>query len=166
MLAKTYIDSDISVAHNTGVSRNVSELARGIRERRQALKLTQEELATRAGINRESVIRIEGGGNTSTAMLRKIASALNLAAYTPDGLSPDRGDNGVMDAVMRGLKRAWIEGQDDARSVLRAVAARYVEGSDAELLAPESGRVRPLDPEGRGSDTREVRRPHREKRRR
>lgn len=51
----------------------------GIRDRRKSLKMTQEELAQKAGVSRQTVGNLENGlrMDIKIATLKKIAMALN-----------------------------------------------------------------------------------------
>ncbi|MFE6864179.1 helix-turn-helix domain-containing protein [Nocardia sp. NPDC057668] len=55
------------------------ELGAAVRERREALGLTQSELADRAGLKQPAVARFEAGGTMPTIpMLERFAEALEL----------------------------------------------------------------------------------------
>jgi len=53
-------------------------VAREVRSARDEQRLTQAELADKAGISRPTVARVEAGEDVSTATLEKIAAALGL----------------------------------------------------------------------------------------
>ena len=55
---------------------SASELGRVLRRERRALGLTQQELATRAGCRRETIIEMESGANISLYTLMAILGAL------------------------------------------------------------------------------------------
>jgi HTH-type transcriptional regulator / antitoxin HipB len=64
-----------------GVS--VSTLGRTVRERREALGLTQDELAVRAGSSRSTITRIELEGHVpSVGQLRRIGDVLGVDLFT------------------------------------------------------------------------------------
>ena len=64
-------------------SRELMELGIRIRSRRIELKLSQEELAERAGINSNTVSRIEGGQMAmSVETFRKLVEVLCMGADT------------------------------------------------------------------------------------
>lgn len=55
-------------------------LARNLRGMREASNLTQQQLATRAGVPRPTIAHLESGsGNPTLAVLVRVASALNLS---------------------------------------------------------------------------------------
>ena len=51
-----------------------------LREWRQRRLLTQEDLAKRAGVGVQTIIRIEGGQGARISTLRKLAEALDVTA--------------------------------------------------------------------------------------
>lgn len=57
----------------------MSEIARRVREARDARGWSQEEFAERAGVSRPSIARIERGDDVSTATLVKVTGALGLS---------------------------------------------------------------------------------------
>jgi transcriptional regulator with XRE-family HTH domain len=50
----------------------------GLRARREAKGLTQEQLASRAGVALRTLQRAERGGKPTVAVLQKLASALDV----------------------------------------------------------------------------------------
>ncbi len=63
-----------------GVGRVSRVVGRNVRAMRSALKLSQEELAFRAGLDRTYISQIERGiGNPSILVMAKIAEALRAA---------------------------------------------------------------------------------------
>jgi transcriptional regulator with XRE-family HTH domain len=63
------------------VSGILTDLAQNIKYYRTKLRLTQEELAEQAGINRSYLAGIEGGHrNTSVKTLEKLAQALGVTS--------------------------------------------------------------------------------------
>ena len=64
---------------------DLKELAKKIRALRRAAGLSQEELAARAGVGRNTLQRIEGArGNPTAEVLRSLGSALNADfGYSP-----------------------------------------------------------------------------------
>lgn len=71
------------VLGNRVKSRELMELGMRIRSRRIELKLSQEELAERAGINSNTVSRIEGGQMAmSVETFRKLVEVLGMGADT------------------------------------------------------------------------------------
>lgn len=69
---------------------NIQELGRRVKERRQELQLSQENLAERAGISRNYLSIIERGEarNISTGVLNQLADALELTSAELSGDSP------------------------------------------------------------------------------
>lgn len=58
---------------------DIQEIALVIRKRRDALGLTQQELATRSSVHLRSICNLEGGkGNPSIDTLLKVAEVLRL----------------------------------------------------------------------------------------
>jgi transcriptional regulator with XRE-family HTH domain len=51
-----------------------------LREWRQRRLLTQEELAAKAGLGVQTIIRVEGGQGARISTLRKLAAALDVTA--------------------------------------------------------------------------------------
>jgi HTH-type transcriptional regulator / antitoxin HipB len=59
-------------------ARRSYELGKSVRERRQALGITQTQLAERAGMTQSAVSRLEAGGMTPTiGVLDRVAAALD-----------------------------------------------------------------------------------------
>jgi transcriptional regulator with XRE-family HTH domain len=59
-------------------ARRSYELGKSVRERRLALRITQTELAERAGMTQSAVSRLEAGGMTPTiGVLDRVAAALD-----------------------------------------------------------------------------------------
>lgn len=56
----------------------MSDIAKRVREVRDVLSWSQNDLAERAGVSRPSIARIEAGEDVNTATLSKVASALGL----------------------------------------------------------------------------------------
>lgn len=69
----------------------------GIREKRVSLKMTQEELAEKAGVARQTIINLENGlrADVKVLTLIKIAKALDckVEEILPQEESEDGGDN-------------------------------------------------------------------------
>jgi transcriptional regulator with XRE-family HTH domain len=60
-----------------------SRLGKALKRARLATGLTQTELATKAGVSRAYVFRLEAGGaDPTTGILRKLAKALKVAPET------------------------------------------------------------------------------------
>ncbi len=57
-------------------ARSLAELAQAYREARKAARLTQAEVAARAGLRRETVVKLESAGNVDTLTLLKAVGAL------------------------------------------------------------------------------------------
>ncbi len=66
---------------NRATSQKLIDLGNRIRERRQEVHMSQEELAEKAGINSKTVSRIEGGQTAmSVEILQKLTEALSVDA--------------------------------------------------------------------------------------
>lgn len=70
-----YPSMDISVWQNGAMQLSVGA---AIRDRRKAAGLSQADLATRAGVNAETVNRAELGANVTIDSLLKLTRALNV----------------------------------------------------------------------------------------
>ncbi|MEU6482530.1 helix-turn-helix transcriptional regulator [Streptomyces sp. NPDC046887] len=74
--------SDPEVREGYEAARIRYELGRAVRERRESLGMTQEELARAAGLRQPAVARFEGGGTMPTLpLLERIAAALGLRLH-------------------------------------------------------------------------------------
>lgn len=97
---------------------NVLEhVSENVRRLRRAAGLSQEALATAAGVSRRMLVGIEGGDvNVSLATLDRIAAALGV--LFPDLVQqPDRPDRSRINAV------AWVGSQPGSRATLLASSA-------------------------------------------
>jgi DNA-binding XRE family transcriptional regulator len=65
---------------NELISENWIAFSRWVRDGREALGLTQEMAADKAGIDRQTWYRIEKGGSTKRATIKRIADVLGLDA--------------------------------------------------------------------------------------
>lgn len=64
--------------------RCLADLGAAFRGERKALKLTQSEVARRGGMRRETVIKLESGGNVDALTLLKAVSALGKTLRIAD----------------------------------------------------------------------------------
>ncbi|WP_028631278.1 MULTISPECIES: helix-turn-helix domain-containing protein [Pseudomonas] len=97
---------------------NVLEhVSENVRRLRRAAGLSQEALATAAGVSRRMLVGIEGGDvNVSLATLDRIAAALGV--LFPDLVQqPDRPDRSRINAV------AWVGSKPGSRATLLASSA-------------------------------------------
>ncbi|MFC5695831.1 helix-turn-helix domain-containing protein [Pseudomonas sp. GCM10022186] len=97
---------------------NVLEhVSENVRRLRRAAGLSQEALASAAGVSRRMLVGIEGGDvNVSLATLDRIAAALGV--LFPDLVQrPDRPDRSRINAV------AWVGSMPSSRATLLASAA-------------------------------------------
>ncbi|BAN48183.1 putative transcriptional regulator [Metapseudomonas resinovorans NBRC 106553] len=123
---------------------NVLEhVSENVRRLRRAAGLSQEALATAAGVSRRMLVGIEGGDvNVSLATLDRIAAALGV--LFPDLVQqPDRPDRSRINAV------AWVGSKPGSRATLLAstAARREVELWSWSLAPGERYRAEP-DAEG------------------
>ncbi|WP_083246055.1 helix-turn-helix domain-containing protein [Pseudomonas sp. TCU-HL1] len=97
---------------------NVLEhVSENVRRLRRAAGLSQEALATAAGVSRRMLVGIEGGDvNVSLATLDRVAAALGV--LFPDLVQqPDRPDRSRINAV------AWVGNKPGSRATLLASSA-------------------------------------------
>jgi transcriptional regulator with XRE-family HTH domain len=77
----------------------------GVRELRESMGLSQEELAARAGVNRLTISRIEAGKNTPRGSpLRKLA----VSSGRSSGSCEEANGNGLL--AQRGVQRDEFRG--------------------------------------------------------
>ncbi len=123
---------------------NVLEhVSENVRRLRRAAGLSQEALATTAGVSRRMLVGIEGGDvNVSLATLDRIAAALGV--LFPDLVQrPDRPDRSRINAV------AWVGAAPSSRAVLLAsAAARHEVELWSWSLAPGEHYTAESDAEG------------------
>lgn len=70
-----------------GVKPVKKKLGAAIKERREALGMTQEQLAKKAGTTQQSIANLETGKSRSTRKLVQIAKALGVRAETLEGFA-------------------------------------------------------------------------------
>jgi ribosome-binding protein aMBF1 (putative translation factor) len=87
--------------------RTPTDLAALVRARRRALGIDQRTLATRIGVSREWVIRLEGGRAVSTLLAFRALDALGiqLVAPAPGARSTRRVVVPDIDAVVRNARK-------------------------------------------------------------
>jgi HTH-type transcriptional regulator/antitoxin HipB len=91
--------------------RNAEQLGRSIRLKRREKRLSQQELATRVGVERKWVIRLETGNpKAELGLVLKTLEALDLATYItavglPSGRTRSR-EPSRLDEVFRRLQRS------------------------------------------------------------
>lgn len=68
----------------------MGEIAKQVREARDARAWSQEELAERGGVSRPTIARIERGDDVSTATLVKVATALGLSVDVRPTQEPEK----------------------------------------------------------------------------
>jgi transcriptional regulator with XRE-family HTH domain len=99
------------------VRRAVRELASAVEAWRKLRGLTQAQLADRAGLNRETLARLESGdGGVSIGNLLRILRALGLLDILPRAIDPYESDVGRLRADEQLPKRVRprsLKGQDD-----------------------------------------------------
>ncbi|MDH6238582.1 helix-turn-helix domain-containing protein [Cryobacterium sp. CG_9.6] len=80
------------------------DLGAAVRQRREALGLTQRALADAAGVSRETVLAFEAGkAGVSLGRVFTLLSALHLALHVAD--APDGDDSTTLDDVFADLDR-------------------------------------------------------------
>jgi transcriptional regulator with XRE-family HTH domain len=121
----------------------------GLKRRRKALGLTQEEAAKRAGINKSTLNQIEQGKRQArVSTLKKLADALNCEVqdFFPKGEPPspefelDREGGTHLDRTstshagrIGGISHARVEVDAEAlRAALHGVAAGWLTAEEAE----------------------------------
>lgn len=68
----------------------MGEIAKHVREARDASGWSQEELAERAGVSRPTIARFERGEDVSTATLVKVTAALGLSIDVRPTQGPEK----------------------------------------------------------------------------
>jgi transcriptional regulator with XRE-family HTH domain len=81
----------------------LQSLGSRVRERRIFARLSQADLAGRAGISRDTVVRLEQGGNIGTEPLIRVAIALDAAGELAE-LFPPR-DPRTLDDILAEQRR-------------------------------------------------------------
>ena len=85
-LIATPIDEEKSKDGGKALTKHREYVGEQIKKRRQKLRMTQEELATKAGIPQSHVCRLETGKHAPTYLtIEKVAKALSV---TPSQLDP------------------------------------------------------------------------------
>jgi transcriptional regulator with XRE-family HTH domain len=106
-----------------------------VREARIAAKLTQSELARRAGVPRKQVRALEEGANVTLATVRKIVAVLpDLKRVTLGGL-----EIGTESADLAAARRAAAAVYSAARVLVKALGAQR---EVAEMMPEGSGATR------------------------
>ena len=77
--------SSIKSASNTKPHQQMDPLVQDFVRARKAQKLTQQQLATVAGVSRRTIVLMESGGDCTLGSMRRVANALGLEmqAYKP-----------------------------------------------------------------------------------
>ena len=99
-----------------------------LKDVRQRKALTQQQLADRAGVNRVTIARIEGGKDEPfPTTVRKVADALGVEPEELLEPVPDRMANGPATGAANGVAttlsldaRITVVGEEDVRRLLRA----------------------------------------------
>lgn len=126
------------------------EGAQVLRERREYLELTQQELADKAVVSLSSISRIEGGKRIDRKVERKVARALGLedhgvdAAYRGEPL-PIRSAESALDAAQVEAKQLELETMTDEEMERVAEFVAEVRGDPAEKYALMADMLRARD---------------------
>jgi transcriptional regulator with XRE-family HTH domain len=99
---------------------NVNSLSKRLKQTRKAQKLTQGELAQRAGVSQQMVSDIERGRTRSVRDLVKLARALNVSADFLLGADSDTFADDLYDLIMQ----LSPDRREDALAILRTLAER------------------------------------------
>lgn len=104
-------------------------IGRRVRQRRQAKRLSQEELATLIGVKRGVVIDMEAGRNVGSHAVIDAIRALDI-----DEAGVILGD--AVDPIRLALVRGWLsayESEPRLRTVLEGIAGGFVPGQAAPV---------------------------------
>jgi transcriptional regulator with XRE-family HTH domain len=145
MVTALCVDGIDQKSDNEPVPRAVVGVGGVIWRARKARGWNQLELARRAKVSRDTIVRVEANDDTRLGTLRKIAAALDLDVQEVHAAQAAQAVPSVADTeadiVTTALRLAWHELTDDARQAVRFLAAPHTARAVQVL---EQRRARPL----------------------